>query len=156
LKEIGMTEQWAVMVVSSDLENRRALARMLVGLGFDPVSAATVKQCREVLDKQQIALIFCERHFADGNYQDILKATICGSQKKNPRVILMSSLMKPEEYQQARQSGLFDIIGLPCRPTNVEWAIILAKRDERNLAKQLVAIPPANQARRISATAGVS
>src|ERR1700722_19950177 len=122
-----MTEQWAGMVVSSDLEDPRPLARMLVGLGFDPVSAATVKQCREVLDKQQIALIFCERHFADGNYQDILKATICGSQKKNPGVILMSSLMKPEEYQQARQSGLFGILGLPCPPPTFQWAIFFIK-----------------------------
>lgn len=151
-----MTDQWSVMVASSDLENRRGLARMLVGQGFDPVSAATVKQCREILEKQQIALIFCEPHFPDGNYQDILKATICDSQKKNPRVILMSSLMKPEEYHQARQSGVFDIIGLPCRPTNVEWAIILAKRDERNRAKQLIGIPSVSQSRRMSSTATAS
>jgi len=151
-----MTDQWSVLVASSDVENRRAVTKMLVNQGFDPVSASTVKQCRRMLEKQQVALIFCERQLTDGNYQDILKCAIGDSPKKKARVILMSGLMKPEEYYQARQSGVFDIIGLPCRPTNVEWAIILAKRDERNRAKQLIGISSVSQSRRMSAIVGAS
>ncbi len=151
-----MTDQWPTMVVSSDLENRRSIARVLSAQGFDPFSVGTVKECREVLNEREVAVIFCDRDLSDGDYRDILASVMCAPQKKRARVVLMSLLMKPEEYQEAKRSGVFDIIGLPCRPTNIEWAIILAKRDERNRAKQLIGVAPLSPSRGKSAVAGVS
>jgi DNA-binding NtrC family response regulator len=132
-----MIGQWQILIASPDLETRRQTARILVKQGYDPIYAATVNQCREILEKQDIALVFCKRQFIDGDYRDILAAPVYGSQSRRPRAVLMSDLMKPEQYQEARRSGVFDILGLPCRPTNIEWTIILAKRDDRNPTKQL-------------------
>lgn len=151
-----MIVQWQILVASPDLETRRQTARILVKQGYDPIYAATVNQCREILAKQDIALVFCERQFADGDYRDILAIPVYGAQSKRPRVVLMSDLMKREQYQEARRSGVFDILSLPCRPTNIEWTIILAKRDDRNLTKQLLNVNSTKNQRVKSLGAGVS
>lgn len=147
-----MSDEWKMMIVSPDPQNRGNLARILRNQGFDPLGTDTVKQCRDLLEVQEVAIIFCERHCPDGDYRDIVASAICAPQKKRPRVVLMSGLMPPEEYQQARRSGVFDIIGLPCRPAHVEWTIILAKREERNQAKHLLGVAAMKQARVKSAT----
>ena len=151
-----MTEQWPIVVVSPDLESRRSIARVLSAQGFDPTCIGTVRECREILEKQEVAMIFCDRDLSDGDYRDILASTLCSPQKKPVRVVLMSRLKRPEEYEEAKRSGVFDIIGVPCRPTNIEWTIILAKRDERNRAKQLLNISPGAPLRAKSASAGMS
>ena len=151
-----MTDQWTVMVVASDLENRRSIARILASQGFDPISAANVRECREILDKQNVSLVFCDHKLADGDYRDIQASILQTPQKQKPRLVLMSGLMKPEEYQEAKRSGIFEVIGLPCRPTNIEWTIILAKRDERSRTNQLLRITSLNSSRGKPAAAGMS
>jgi len=142
-----MTDQWPIMVVSSNLESRRSILRILASQGFDPVSTSNVKECREVLEKQYVSLIFCDRELSDGDYRDIQAGALSAPQKQKARVVVISPLMKPEEYQEARNSGVFDIIGVPCRPTNIEWTIILAKRDERKRMKQPLRITALNSSR---------
>src|ERR1700722_5571364 len=122
LREPSM-DQYPVMVVSSDLENRRGVARMLRDQGFEPVSAASVNECREILDQHEMRVIFCDRDLHDGDYRDILASAFYAPQKDKAQVVLMSALMRPEDYQEARRAGIFDVVGLPCRPTNLEWAI---------------------------------
>jgi len=51
--------------------------------------------------------------------------------------VMMADLDTPEEYHQARQHGLFDVIPSPCRATDVEWMVIQAKRNRRP-AKELL------------------
>ena len=132
----GMSDEWWVMVVSSDLENRRRVARILANLGLDPICAASVQQCRETLEKQGVAMIFCERDLVDGNYCDILASTTNGARKMNTRVVVMSSVPNPAEYRDAKRSGVFDVISLSGQPISIEWAIITAKREERSQAIQ--------------------
>lgn len=151
-----MMDQWMIMVVSSDLENRRNVSRILASQGFDPIGVASVRECREVLEKQDISLIFCDRRLADGDYRDVQATIQCTPRKQKPRVVVISPLMKPEEYQEAKSSGVFDIIGVPCRPTNIEWTIILAKREERNRLKQPIRITSFNSSRGKPFAAGAS
>lgn len=151
-----MTDQWLMMVVSSDLEARRNVTRVLISQGFDPISAASVRECREVLDKQEVALIFCDHNLCDGDYRDVLAATLYRPHKNKTRVVLISSQTNPESYQEAKRAGVFDIISLPCRPTNLEWAVILAKRDERSRRKDLLGSAPYNRPPVKSAAAGIS
>ena len=149
-----MMDQWTIMVVSSDLENRRSISRILASQGFDPIGVATVRECREVLEQQHVSLVFCDRRLADGDYHDVQASIQSTPQKLKPRVVVISPLMKPDEYQEAKSSGVFDIIGVPCRPTNIEWTIILAKRDERNRLKQPIRVTPFNSSRGKPAAAG--
>jgi DNA-binding NtrC family response regulator len=37
-----------------------------------------------------------------------------------------------EEFKEAMRWGAFDVISAPCRPTDVEWMVIQARRDERH------------------------
>lgn len=151
-----MNDQWPMMVVSSDLEGRRSVVRMLVSQGFEPISAASVGECREVLDKQEVGLIFCDGQLIDGDYQDILASALYAPHRSKARVVLIAPQMKPEAYQEAKRAGVFDVISLPCRSTNLEWAIILAKRDERNRKKERLGIAPHSRPPVKSAAAGIS
>jgi DNA-binding NtrC family response regulator len=128
---------WDVMVVSSSLENRQHVSEMLFRLGIDPICVSSVNQCCEVPRKDLVGLVFCDRKVKDGDYRDILSAVGAGSFGHSPMVVMMSDLASPEEYQQVRRHGLFDVISSPCRPTDVEWMVILAKRYRRR-AKELL------------------
>lgn len=121
--------QWEVVVVSSNLVNRQDVAGMLFRLGIDPICLSTVDQCRNLRARKNIGLVFCDRHVKDGDYRDVLSAVSPSQAPREAKVVMMAELDTPEEYHQARQHGLFDVISSPCRPTDVEWMVIQAKRN---------------------------
>lgn len=123
-----MANRWAVMVASSDLANRQRVAEVVSQQGINTFSASTVAECRETLDTRSIGLVFCDPHFPDGDYRDIM-AAICAV-RKAPRLVLMVPLMKSAEYDQAKRCGVYDVIFSPCRPTDVEWMVIATRQRE--------------------------
>ena len=132
-----MENPWEVAVVSSSLENRQDVAGMLFRLGIDPICLATVDQCRGLRNRSAVGLVFCDRKLKDGDYRDILNAVGNSAPGPYAKVVMMAELESPEEYQRARQQGLFDVIPSPCRPTDIEWMVIQAKRTRRQ-AKDLL------------------
>jgi DNA-binding NtrC family response regulator len=125
---------WDVLVVSSHLESRQDVAGMLFRLGLDPICVSTVEQCKALPERGQIGLVFCDRELKDGDYRDVLSA-VGSYDDASPMVVMMAELESHEAYQQARRDGLFDVISYPCRPTDVEWMVILARRNSRTQAK---------------------
>jgi DNA-binding NtrC family response regulator len=121
-----MTLPWKVMVVSSNVDNRRYVAGMLERQGVDAVCASTLIQFEELLQKREIGLVFCDPQFPDGSYQDVLAVTRYA--ESSPKVVVMSAEMTPEECHQAKLRGAFDIIPTPCRPPYIEWMVIMARR----------------------------
>jgi len=75
-----------IVVASADLESRRSLATILTRLGLDPICNSTVRECRVMLAKEYVGLVFCDRDLADGDYRDILAAS--RSTKRQPSVVL--------------------------------------------------------------------
>ncbi len=126
-----MSDTWQIMVASSDLENRRHLVSILDRQGFGTFCAANVSQCREILDSQKVGLVFCDRSFADGDYRDVLAATAGRKPGLKARVVLLAALADSEQYKTAKDLGVFEVISAACRPTDVEWMVIRAKRDEQ-------------------------
>lgn len=120
----------SVVVASSNLEKRQDVAGMLFRLGIDPICVSSVAQCRELNGHNNVGLVFCDRNLKDGDYRDVLSAT-AASTPQRPKVVMMAELGGAGEYQQARHQGIFDVISSPCRPTDVEWMVILAKRYAR-------------------------
>lgn len=120
---------WEVVVVSSNLENRQDVAGMLFRLGIEPICLSTVDQYRNLHSRKDIGLVFCDRRVKDGDYRDVLSAVSRSQAQSVAKVVMMAELDSAEEYHQARQHGLFDIISSPCRPTDVEWMVIQAKRN---------------------------
>ena len=117
-----------ILVASSELENRRALADILAKEGYDTICVSRASECREVLDTQKVGLIFCDRRLSDGSYRDVVAASR-GSRAK-ARVVVTSRLADWGEYLEALHLGAFDLIASPCRPTDVLWAILQARREE--------------------------
>jgi CheY-like chemotaxis protein len=148
-----MSNPWEVLVVSSNLENRQDVAGMLFRLGIDPICVSSIEQCLQVPRRENIGLVFCDRQMKGGDYRDVLSVVSPSrSSDPAPKVVMMSDLASPEEYQQARRNGLFDVISSPCRPTDVEWMVILAKRGWRKPARGLLdAVPQIHRTARVGA-----
>jgi DNA-binding NtrC family response regulator len=140
-----MTIPWEVVVACSDVENRQRVAGMLAQLGVDAVCIATVGECREVLHGRTVGLVFCDLQLADGDYLDVLAAVAC-SAKTVPKVVVMAALMKFRQYSQAKARGVLDIIPTPCRPTDIEWTVFLARCSTMPVDRRLDRIPPTHPA----------
>ena len=136
-----------ILIVSSELENRRALNEILHKEGHETICASRVSECREALQTQNVTLIFCDRWLSDGNYRDVVAAT--RSAHKATKVVVTSRLADWDEYLDALHHGAFDLIAAPCQPTDVLWAIVQARREEHQRSGF---IAPA-KARAASATA---
>jgi len=130
-----------VLVASSELESRLHLRDILTKLGIDPICLPTIRDCHESMAQRQIGLIFCDTHLADGTYMDLL--SFCRGRESKPRVVVTSRLADWDEFKEALRRGAFDLIASPCRPTDVEWMLIQAKRDERSRQKtsDLLSLP---------------
>lgn len=117
-----------ILVVSPELEHRRAVTAILQREGWDTLCASKVSDVEEVLAKTNVNLVFCDRRLSDGSYRDVLAVT--RSLNRNVRVVVTSRLADWDEYLEALHHGAFDLIASPCQPTDVVWAIIQAKREE--------------------------
>jgi len=136
-----MTVPWEVLVVSSDIEGRRELAAMLRRENIDPLCAGTVLECRNILAKEGVGLVFCDTQLSDGTYRDLIAAS--RGMKSRARVVVTSREGDWDEYLEAMRLGAFDVIASPCRPTDVEWMVIQARRDERIRVRQVMGGYPA-------------
>ena len=111
------------------MESRRSLATILARLGLDPICTSTVSECRVMLAKENVGLVFCDRDLADGNYRDIVTAS--RSTKRQPSVVLTGQHGNSDEYHEAIGFGFFGVTATPYHPTDIEWMVIQARRYER-------------------------
>jgi DNA-binding NtrC family response regulator len=121
-----------VMLLSSDLEARRRLKNILEGPGIDAVCVSSLSDCEGVLAKQPMDLVFCDSHFADGTYRDLLHSKYLADRRA--KVVVTSRLADWDEFLDAIRLGAFDMIAAPCQPTEVEWVlsqVVRAQRAER-------------------------
>lgn len=145
-----MTTSFDVVVVSSDLESRRHLSDILVAQGLDPICVSTLRECHESLAKTHVGVVFCDPRVTDGSYQELLSAYRLTDRK--PRVVVTSGGADWEEFKEAMRWGAFDVISAPCRPTDVEWMVIQARRDERHRSEGVLPMRVSNDhARSMSA-----
>jgi len=117
-----------ILVASSELENRRSLVEILEKEGYDAICVSRTSEGKEVLETQKVELIFCDRRLTDGSYRDVVAAA--RSMQAKARVVVTSRLADWDEYLEALRHGAFDLIASPCRPTDVLWTILRARREE--------------------------
>ena len=125
-----------IVVVSPDMESRRSLATILTRLGFDPICISTVGECRVMLAKENVGLVFCDRDLADGNYRDILVAS--RATKRQPGVVLTGQRHNCDENHEAIGFGVFGVTATPYHPTDVEWMVIQARRYQESRESLLI------------------
>lgn len=136
-----------ILIVSSELEHRRALNDILRREGYDTTCASRVSECQEALQTQNVALIFCDRRISDGSYRDVVALARASNQRI--RVVVTSRLADWDEYLDALHHGAFDLIASPCQPTDVLWAMVQARREDSERANFVAP----TRARAASATA---
>jgi len=141
-----------ILVASSDIESRRALTTILKDEGYETLSASRLSDVKEALDSQNVSVVFCERRLGDGNYRDVLGITRAA--QRPVKVVVTSRLADWDEYLEALHHGAFDLIASPCRPTDVLWALIQARREEHEKAG--VAAPAAETRARTAAASHVT
>ena len=130
-----MNVPWQIVIASADMEDRRAMVNILAKQGLDPIVASSVGECQASIVQEDVGLIFCARSLADGDYRDLLTAARASTRRT--RVVLTTRLTDWDEYLVAIRLGAFDVISAPCRPTDMEWMIIQALRDEHARARQI-------------------
>jgi DNA-binding NtrC family response regulator len=133
--EVRMNVPWQIVVASAYLEDRQAMVNILAKQGFDPIIASSVGECRASMAQEDVGLIFCARSLSDGNYRDLLIAARTGTRRT--RIVLTARITDWDEYLEAMRLGAFDVISAPCRPTDVEWMILQALRDEHARSRQI-------------------
>jgi DNA-binding NtrC family response regulator len=95
---------------------------------MEVISCSTLQEARALLPDPTLSLIFCEETLRDGTYSDVLN--ILGRPLKTRMVVISPSSHVDEKYQEAIGTGAFDVIASPCRPSDVQWMVIRAIREE--------------------------
>ena len=141
---------WKIVVVSSDSNHLSALGEILKEHEMEPILTSTLAEYRAVLSRESVGLVFCDPELSDGDYRDVINAA--RSIGSIARIVLSSRQADWQQFAEAVRDGAFDVISSPCRPKDVEWMIIQAKRDDRRrMAKQLLTSNGRDQIRRVSA-----
>src|SRR5260370_41884294 len=104
-----------ILLVSSELEHRRALNEILRKEGHETICASRVTECQEALQSQSVSLIFCDRRLSDGNYRDVVAAARAARQ--HARVFVKSRLADWDESLAALNISAFDLIASTCMHT---------------------------------------
>ena len=121
-----MTGEFEVLVAASSAENRSAITKVLLGMGVRPAITSSVKEARAILSAKAVSLVFCEEKFADGNYQDVLRA-VKKTAAKAP-VVVSSPSHDWNEYLEALRLGAFEFMDGPVRALDVEMIVRYARR----------------------------
>ena len=129
-----MNKEWRAVVVSNDPATQRVFTETLSRLQVEAEWASTVRECKQVFRRDTVDIVFCEERLEDGDYWAIYGAVTEGLIRK-PKVVLISRTMTLQQCEQAERCGIFAVLEVPCRPSSIEWAVILAKRSVKAAPK---------------------
>ncbi len=101
----------AGLVVSSDKDVLRKLAKTMGKCGLATFLAFTVGESKRIVDRHEVCLVLCDDHLIDGNYEDILFAAE-KSRAKTP-VIVVSRTGDWPDYLKTTNAGVFNYLAYP-------------------------------------------
>ena len=116
-----------LLIVSSRIENKKALLNIVEGLPVDAYTSPTIERAWEVLMSQPIDVILCDDRLPDGHYPDFLNAV--RSEHRMTRFVVLLTSEDWEDYLQAMRLGATDVLRCPYQPTDVELVLIRAGRE---------------------------
>ena|SRR5579863_7922357 len=121
--------RWEAVILSTDLEWRRAVAEILTANGIDYACASSIEDCKEIVARESVGLIFWDSHLADGTFQDLFR--FMSSLDPRVKIVVISHMDDWDENLVTARMGAFGIIPYPCQPTDIEWVLSRAVRAER-------------------------
>lgn len=110
-----------ILVALSDLASQRSLAGALGTKGHDAVFTSTLREAREVLGKEQVAVVFCQVELEDGSFRDILASG--ETVRARVPVVVCSPFYDKDVYIDAMCRGAFDFIAYPYAQKEVDWIL---------------------------------
>ncbi len=122
--------RWEVIILSADFERRRELAKILTANGIEFAYASSIEDCKEIVARECVCLIFWDGHLVDGACRDLLHSI--WSLDRRVKIVLMSHADDRVKQQAIEQMGAFGVVPFPCQPTDIEWILSRAVRAERD------------------------
>ena len=121
--------RWEVVILSTDLEWRRAVADILAANGIDFVCASSIEDCNEIVARESVGIIFWDSHMAVETYQDLLNSMV--SLDPRVKIVVISHMDDWDKHVDTARMGAFGVIPFPFQPTDIEWVLSRALRAER-------------------------
>ena len=116
-KSIPSPEGAAVLAVSPWPTDRLRLREILSQGNWKVNEASDCSEALALLRGQSVPVLLCERDHADGNWEDLLKAT--ARLPAPPKLIVFSRLADASLWAQVLNLGGFDVLMTPFEPEEV-------------------------------------
>lgn len=113
--------RWEVVILSTNLEWRRYLAQILTTNGIEYAYASSIEECKEIVARESVGLVFWDSYLADVSCQHLLHSI--WSLDPRVKILVISHVNDSEEYLAIAQTEAFGVLPFPCQPTDVEWAL---------------------------------
>ena len=110
-----------VLIACPDLACRERLVSLVKGKGLDAMFASKLTEASLLLKHAGITLVICQASFEDGDYRELLRATVgIGAV---PPVIVCADWYEPGAYVEAIELGAFAYLTFPFRRDGLEEAV---------------------------------
>ena len=116
-----------VLVVCRDVDVARVIEEATQPWMFETEVRSSLRESRDLVEKRDFALIFCEECCEDGTYQDLLST---GRSRKVPVVVMISDADQDFVFREAMALGAFGVVARPCSRKDVQWMVIRATQKE--------------------------
>lgn len=106
-----------VLAVSPSAADRIRLREILSQGNWKVYEAADCSEALALVHDQSVPVLLCERDHADGNWEDLLKAT--ARLPAPPNLIVFSRLADESLWAEVLNLGGFDVLMMPFEPEEV-------------------------------------
>lgn len=107
------------LIVSTEPEDRKTLARILAGCGFECSLCSMVEEAEAAIDSGEFSVIFCQESLVGGGFLDVMRAANFGG--RNIPVVVCARLYCTNAYLHAMAMGAYDFVVSPYQKFDVEW-----------------------------------
>jgi DNA-binding NtrC family response regulator len=121
--------RWEVVIFSTNLEWRRYLAQILTANEIEYAYASSLEECKEIVARESVGLIFWDNYLADESCQHLLHSI--WSLDPRVKIVVISHVNDSNEHLANAQTEAFGVLPFPCQPTDVEWVLSRAIHAER-------------------------
>ena len=125
-----MPQKAHLLIVDDEANTLASLSRAFRLAGHEATLCDNAARALEMAKAQSFDLIFSDVVMPGKDGLSLLEDL--KQQGVTTPVVMMSGQAHIEMAVRATRLGAFDVICVPCYPTDVEWMVIEASREERN------------------------